>query len=148
VKIKPIKESIRANSEKKLSKPQIQFFFGHIQAGFPSPAEDYGSDSLNLHSYLVKHPASTFFVRVTGKSMIDAGIFEGDMLVVDKSKTPKNGDIIIAFIDGEFTVKKLRLEKNLVILEACNPDYDNIVVNSEAEFMIWGVVTSAIHRFD
>jgi len=119
-----------------------------ISAGFPSPADDYIDTELNLHKYLVKHPAATYFVRASGYSMEKAGIYDGDLLVVDKSQEAKNRDIVIAYVNGEFTVKRYIIEKTKVILKAESNSkiYSNIEINEETEFEIWGVVTYTIHK--
>tara|TARA_B100000965_G_C19467634_1_gene702640 strand:+ start:313 stop:777 length:465 start_codon:yes stop_codon:yes gene_type:complete len=119
-----------------------------ISAGFPSPAEDYIDIDLNLHKYLVKHPAATYFVRASGYSMEEAGIYDGDLLVVDKSIEVKNKDIIIAYVNGEFTVKRYIKEKEKIILkpESKSKTYLNININETIDFEIWGVVTFTIHK--
>jgi len=118
-----------------------------VMAGFPSPAEQYIEKALDLNELLVKHPAGTFFVRVAGDSMIEAGIFPGDILVVDKAEEAVDGSIVIASIDGEFTVKYLRHIDSDVQLQAANPEYPPITFAEGSELQIFGVVTSAIHQF-
>lgn len=130
-------------AESSLSLP---FFQEHISAGFPSPAEDYIENSLDLNELMIKHPASTFFVRVQGNSMREAGIFSGDILVVDRSLEATNGKIIVAIVNGEFTVKRLVLESNRVLLMPANAAYPIIHVNPDFDFQVWGVVTYVIHR--
>jgi len=125
---------------------QIPLFSNHVQAGFPSPADDHIDQKLNVHALLVKHPAATFFVKVTGDSMIDAHIFEGDLLVVDRSLTPKPGNIVIAALNGELTVKRFIKKKESFFLKPENPTYDLIELNGEIESIIWGVVTSIIRQ--
>ena len=119
-----------------------------ISAGFPSPAEDHVDTELNLHKYLVKHPAATYFVRASGYSMEGAGIYDGDLLVIDKSVEVKNKDIVIAYINGEFTVKRYIKEKNKIFLkpESNSQRYSTIEINKETDFEIWGVVTFTIHK--
>ena len=119
-----------------------------VSAGFPSPADDYIDTELNLHKYLVKHPAATYFVRASGYSMEKAGIYDGDLLVVDKSQEVKNRDIVIAYVNGEFTVKRYIVEKTKIILKAESNSkmYSNIEINEDAEFEVWGVVTYTIHK--
>lgn len=117
-----------------------------VSAGFPSPAEDYISARLDLNEYLIKHPASTFLVRATGTSMINAGIHENDILIVDRSLTPVHGKIVIVAIDGQLTVKKLHKKKNgKYILMAENPNYPPIEIKEDQETFIWGVVTQVLH---
>ena len=133
-------------------KPKIS---GSVVAGFPSPAEQYLEPPLDLNELLVKRPAATFFVRVQGDSMIGAGINDGDLLVVDRSLRPASGDIIIASVDGDFTVKTLRLgdgewgtgNGGEIRLVAANPKYPDIVLKPGQELDYFGKVTACIHRF-
>ena len=120
---------------------------GSVVAGFPSPAEQYQEPPLDLNELLVKRPAATFFVRVQGDSMIGEGIHDGDLLVVDRSLRPASGDVIIACVDGDFTVKTFRHDKNGVRLEPANPDFPVIRVKSGQELDYFGKVTACIHRF-
>lgn len=117
-----------------------------VEAGFPSPAEDYMEGSLDLNRHLVKHPAATFFVRVSGDSMINAGIHPGDILIVDRSLEATDKKIVIAVIDGELTVKRLRYRKGLIFLEPENENYHPITITGEKSLEIWGVVTNVIHK--
>jgi DNA polymerase V len=117
-----------------------------VSAGFPSPAENYSEGELDLNKYLVKNPPATFFVRVSGDSMINAGIFPNDILIVDRSIEAKNNDIIIATVNGEFTVKRFIRNGNTVKLMPENPQYTPIVIHDEMDFEVWGKVTSVIHR--
>ncbi len=116
-----------------------------VSAGFPSPADDYIQETLDLNEHIVKHPAATFFVRVTGESMIHAGIHDRDILVVDRSLSPKNGDIVIALVDNEFTVKIFRQKKNSVFLDAANDNYPPLEMKEGMKLLVWGVVTYVIH---
>lgn len=118
-----------------------------VAAGFPSPADDYIEADLNLHEFVVKHPASTFFVRAQGESMVEVGILSGDILVVDRALTPHNGDIVIAALEGELTVKELRLAKNKAWLIPRNPDYQPIEITGNEDCIIWGVVAHSVHSF-
>ena len=129
---------------------------GSVVAGFPSPAEQYLEPPLDLNELLVKRPAATFFVKVVGDSMEGAGIREGDLLVVDRSLTPANGDVIIAAVDGEFTVKTYRSglktgpdgrRHRFVALEPANPIYPTIALKPGQELDCFGKVTAVIHRF-
>lgn len=120
---------------------------GSVVAGFPSPAEQYQEPPLDLNDLLVKRPAATYFVRVEGDSMIGAGIRGGDLLVVDRSLRPSSGDVIIACVDGDFTVKTYRREKEGVRLEPANPSYPVIRLRSGQELDYFGKVTACIHRF-
>ncbi|GAB4490274.1 MAG: translesion error-prone DNA polymerase V autoproteolytic subunit [Saprospiraceae bacterium] len=115
-----------------------------IPAGFPSPASDYLDLSIDLNQELVDNPDATFYARAKGNSMQDAGIHDGDVLVVDRSLTPNNGDIIIAFLNGEFTVKRLRFTAEACLLLPANQDYPQIRINEGDDFRAWGVVTYVI----
>ncbi|MBS0629319.1 MAG: translesion error-prone DNA polymerase V autoproteolytic subunit [Verrucomicrobia bacterium] len=124
----------------------LRLFVNEIPAGFPSPAEGYLDDALDLNQLLVSHPAATFFVRVQGESMRDANIHSGDVLVVDRSIEPKNRDIIVAVLNGEFTVKRILKRKDQLLLAAENKDFFPIAVNEGEDFQVWGVVTYVIHK--
>lgn len=117
-----------------------------IQAGFPSPAQDYIDESIDLNRELIKHPAATFFGRVSGDSMIDEGIAEGDILVIDKSLEPMNDDLAVCCIDGEFTLKRISIEENRILLLPSNPTYKPIEVVADNQFVIWGIVTYTIKK--
>lgn len=117
-----------------------------ISAGFPSPADDYIDHKLDLNEYLVRNEPSTFLLRVSGNSMVNAGIHHGDILVVDRSVEPIDGKIIIGIIDGEFTVKRILKKGKKIFLQPENEDFALIEVTEEMEFKIWGVVTFAIHK--
>lgn len=118
-----------------------------IAAGFPSPADDHIEQRLNPSDYLVKNDTATFFVRVKGDSMIEAGIFDNDILVIDRSKTQQNGDIVLAILDGEFTVKILEQSKKGIRLISANQNYPAIAIKKEQSFEIWGVVTGSMRKF-
>lgn len=118
----------------------------NIPAGFPSPAEGLDGD-LDLSEHLVRHPESTFFLRVGGDSMIGAGIFDGDLLIVDRELDPRSGDIVIAVLDGEFTVKRLLYREGLVELLPENPRYRKIRFSEESQLEIWGVVTGSVRKY-
>lgn len=124
---------------------KIPFFLESVSAGFPSPADDYMEGKLDLNDLLVKNPAATFFVRVTGDSMTGAGIHSEDILVVDRSVDPKEGSIIIAVIDGELMVKRIRYDKNNLWLYSDNPNYKPFKVTDGMDFDVWGVVRTVIH---
>lgn len=115
-----------------------------IRAGFPSPAQDYISQVIDLNKELIKHPSTTFYGRVTGDSMKDAGLSSGDILIIDKSLEPKTGDVAVCYIDGEFTVKYIRIETNVIWLIPANEAYEPIKVTAENDFMIWGIITYSI----
>lgn len=119
---------------------------GGIKAGFPSPAQDFMDAAIDLNKELVKHPASTFYGRVRGDSMIDAGVCDGDVLIIDKSLEPHDGDMAVCFIDGEFTIKYIRMEKDAIRLVPANEKYETITVTKDNEFLIWGIVTYSIKK--
>lgn len=120
-------------------------FMVPVSAGFPSPAEDYIEDKLDLNKYLIKHPAATFFVKVTGSSMVDAGIHDGDILIVDRSIKPANKKVVIAVVNGELAVRRIRVTKDKIFLMPENRDYKPLQVEEEMGFEVWGVVTNVIH---
>ena len=121
-------------------------FSSRVQAGFPSPADDYLEDRLDLNKHLIQHKEATFFVRAQGDSMLGAGIHSGDILIVDKSLKALSGKIVIAVVDGDFTVKRLHKYGGKITLKAENDDFDDIQITSDSELIIWGVVTSVIHQ--
>jgi len=123
-------------------------FLDSVSAGFPSPATDYVENKLDLNEHLIKRPAATFIVKAKGPSMTDAGILSGDLLIVDRSITPKNNNIVIASVFGDLTVKKLQKKENSLFLLSANSDYPSIEVKEEMECFIWGVVTYIIHESD
>ena len=116
-----------------------------VAAGFPSPADDFVENHLDLNDYLIKHPSATFFVRASGNSMIRAGIRSGDLLIVDRSVEPYHNAIIIAVLEGEFTVKRLEKRGSQIVLQPENPSYQPIFITDDSEFSVWGVVTHVIH---
>jgi len=118
-----------------------------VRAGFPSPAEDFVELSIDLNRELIKNPASTFYCRVMGDSMKDLGIGDGDLLVVDKSLEPENGKIAVCFLDGEFTLKEICLEKDHCLLLPANAKYPPIKVTEENNFIVWGIVRYVIKSF-
>jgi DNA polymerase V len=124
---------------------RFPLYASRISAGFPSPADDFAEAQLNLNAHLVKHPAATFFVKVSGHSMLGAGIHDGDLLIVDRAVSPEDGKIVIAVVDGELTVKRLSQQKDKLYLAPENDDYPAIEVRESSEFSIWGVVTTVIH---
>ncbi len=122
------------------------FFDTGISAGFPSPAEDFNEQRLSLDEELVKNKDTTFYARVSGQSMIGAGLDDGDLLVVDKSISPQHKQIAVCFLDGEFTVKRLKVTSEGVYLQPENPIYDPILVAESNNFQIWGIVTHVIKK--
>ena len=128
-----------------LSRQELPVFTARISAGFPSPAADYEEQKLDLNKYLIQNPAATFFVRVSGDSMVGAGIHDGDLLIVDRSKDPKNGNVVIAVLDGQLTVKRLRIKRGKLSLEPENDNYPVRTISQGMEFEVWGIVTNVIH---
>jgi DNA polymerase V len=116
-----------------------------VPAGFPSPADDYMEGDLDLNAYLIRHPAATFFVRVSGDSMIGAGVHSGDLLIVDRAEEAVDNSVVIARLEGDLTVKRFRRREGGICLVPENPDFDPIEVGPEDEFEVWGVVTTVIH---
>lgn len=123
----------------------LQYADAGIRAGFPSPAQDYISETIDLNKDLIRHPASTFYGRVVGDSMIDEGIEEGDILVIDKSIEPEDNDLAVCCLDGEFTLKRINITRdNRIYLMPSNRRYKPIEVTPDNEFMVWGIVTYTI----
>ncbi len=118
----------------------------HVAAGFPSPAENYTTLKLDLNNELIKNPASTFYARVSGLSMIDDGIDDGDLLVIDKSLEPHDGCLAVCYIDGEFTLKRFEKHSGYGLLVPANSNFKPIKVTADNDFLIWGVVTYIIKR--
>ncbi len=125
---------------------QLPLYSSKVPAGFPSPADDHVENQLDLNEHLIRHPAATFFVRTSGNSMIEAGINENDLLIVDRSIPPDHGKIVIAAIDGQLTVKRLHKKKDRLLLMPENPHFEPIEVKEESDIYIWGVVTNVIHQ--
>lgn len=117
-----------------------------IRAGFPSPAQDFMDVAIDLNKELIKHPSSTFYGRVRGDSMIDAGVSDGDILVIDRSIEPNDGDMAVCYIDGEFTIKYIRMEKDIIWLVPANRKYEPVKVTPANNFLIWGIVTYSIRK--
>ena len=135
------------SSDAKRLRLELPLFLATVQAGFPSPATDYLDTKLDLNEWLVQHPAATFFVRVSGSSMIGCGIQPGSTLLVDRSIQPSHRQIVVAVLDGEFTVKRLLKKGARVFLAPENPEYEPIEVKAEHNFEVWGVVTCVINQF-
>ncbi len=125
---------------------EVPFYKESVPAGFPSPAEDFMDLDLNLQEYLVQHPSATFCVRAAGESMIKAGIHSGDVMVVDRALEAKNNNIVLAVLDGEFTVKRIQKKKEKLFLVPDNDGFMPILVTEEMNFCVWGVVTHVIHK--
>lgn len=121
-------------------------FISPVRAGWPSPAEDYAEEPLNLHDYVVRNQAATFFLRAAGDSMLGVGIHDGDLLVVDRSAEAAHGKVVIASVDGELLVKKLAKRQNRVYLDPANPDFTPIDITDREYIHIWGVVVWVLHK--
>lgn len=126
------------------SEVALPYADGGIQAGFPNIAQDYLEQTIDLNKELIRHPASTFYGRVKGDSMIDANVHDGDILVIDKSLDPQDGDMAVCYIDGEFTIKYIKIEKDIIWLVPANDNFKPIKVTIENDFLIWGIVTYCI----
>ena len=131
-----------ASVKAELALPMID---GGISAGFPSPAQDYIDLKIDLNKELIANPSTTFYGRVRGVSMLDAGISNGDILIIDKSIEPKDGDTVVCFIDGEFTLKYIKTDGETVFLVPANEKFKPIQITEDNNFCIWGVVTYSIH---
>lgn len=130
---------------RKKKKLKLPLYSNKVSAGFPSPADDFIEKTLDLNDLVIKHPQATFFVRVSGNSMVNAGIRDGDILVVDKSLEPKEGKIVIANVEGEFVLKRIRKKNGKLYLFPENSDYNPIEIKEDMDCEIWGVVTYVIH---
>ena len=125
----------------------MHYFENGVSAGFPSPAEDHMHSKIDLNNLLIENPSATYYVRVNGDSMLGAGILSGDLLIVDRSIEVTNNCIVVAHLDGEFTVKRIKKIKNKIFLQAENNNYKPIEITKEMDFELFGVVTHAIHHF-
>ncbi len=125
---------------------RLPLYTAGVSAGFPSPAEDYIDRHLDLNEYLIKHPAATFFVRVDGDSMVDAGIYHGDILIVDRSIEPEDGRVVIAVVNGEMTVKRLCRRGGALYLIPESAQYSPLEIAEGMDFQVWGVVSHVIHK--
>ena len=121
---------------------------GYVTAGFPSPAEDYIELGIDLNKHLIKNPVSTFFLRVSGNSMNKAGIYNNDLLIIDRSLTPKPDQIVVAILDGEFTLKRLIKDNNSYYLKADNTNYPAINLYQYEDVQIWGVAIYSVHKLN
>ena len=128
------------------SKIKLPFINHGVSAGFPSPAADFMENNIDLNKELTENPLATFYIKVKGNSMIDAGINDKDVLIVDRSIEPQDNKIAICFIDGEFTVKRIKLQKDCLYLMPENSNYTPIKVTEENELTIWGIVTYVIKK--
>ncbi len=141
-----IKKKTQSRVKAQVNKRLERVVISRVPAGFPSPAGDFSQEMLDLNDMVVEHPAATYYVRVQGHSMINAGIFSGDLLVVDRSKEPIDGAIVVAVIDGEFTVKRVGYKNDHLMLIAENEKYQPIEIRDGMQVEIWGVVTFVIHN--
>jgi len=138
---------IRTKQEQNLIYPMFLTFYKEaVECGFPSPARDFTEGTIDLNEELIPRPNSTFIVRARGDSMIGSGIYPGDLLIVDRSLSPRNGSIIIAVLDGELSVKGLKLNNDQATLSSSNPNYSDVIVSEEMDFTIWGVCTNVVHN--
>lgn len=128
------------------SKLEMPFISEGIKAGFPSPAADFDGTRVSIDQIVVKNATATFYAKASGTSMIGAGIDDGDILVIDKSLEPQDGKIAVCFIDGEFTVKRIKVQENSLLLLPENPSFEPIEVTQENDFVIWGMVTYVVKK--
>lgn len=131
------------NTESNLEMPYIS---SGIKAGFPSPAADFDGSRISIDQIVVKNQTATFYAKANGSSMIGAGIDDGDILVIDKSIEPQDGKIAVCFIDGEFTVKRIKVQENSLLLLPENKLFEPIEVTQENDFIIWGIVTYVVKK--
>lgn len=140
----PINEKIEIFSAATDSELNLSLIDSGISAGFPSPALDFEDLAIDLNKHLIKHPSATFYGRVKGDSLKNAGVDNGDLLIIDRSLEPVNGKIAVCYIDGEFTAKRIKISKNEIWLTPENDDYPSIKVEEENDLVIWGIVTHVI----
>ena len=124
----------------------LTFYKEAVECGFPSPARDFTEGTIDLNEELIPHPNATFIVRARGDSMIGSGIYPGDLLIVDRSIKPQNNSIIIAVLDGELSVKILKIDNKQICLASSNTNYADVSVAEEMDFTIWGVCTNVVHN--
>ena len=125
---------------------KVTLYLNSARAGFPSPANDYLEGEIDLNRYLIENPLATFIVKSQGNCMLQAGIHSGDLLIVDKSIKPKNNSIVIASINGDLIVKRIKISGKQFLLTSDNKEYGNIKINNESDIFIWGIVTKVIHN--
>ena len=125
---------------------KTRLYLNSVCAGFPSPANDYLEGEIDLNRYLIKNPLATFIVKSQGNCMLQAGIHSGDLLIVDRSIKPRNHSIVIASIDGDLSVKRIKVSGKKFLLRSDNKNYGNLKINNESDIFIWGVVTKVIHN--
>lgn len=143
----PLGADLAGLTPARLGEPRSRpLFASRVPAGFPSPAEEYVEGPLDLHQYLIRQEAATYYVRVKGQSMTGAGILDGDVLVVDRSREARHGDIVLAVIDNELTVKELDRQGPVPCLRSHHPDYAPIALRPEQELLVWGVVAGVVRK--
>lgn len=125
---------------------RLPLYATNVSCGFPSPADDYIDSVLDLNEKLIAKPAATFFVKAKGESMVGAGIHDGDLLIIDRSVTARSGQVVLAVLNGEFTLKRLKKSNGKIWLQPENPKYDPILINEEMQFEVWGVAIHCIHK--
>ncbi len=135
------------SAQSKDAQEELPLFLAKVSAGFPSPADDFIDQKLNLHEYLIRHKSATFFVRVEGESMVEAHIHSGDLLIVDRSLPVQDGLVIVAVLNGEFTVKQVKKKGEKLFLLPANPEYSPVEITEDMDFEVWGVVLHVIHSF-
>ena len=143
---KNIENKVSFHSFKQLNLDEIKLAEPLVPAGFPSPADDFIEMEINIQDYIVKNKEATFCVKVEGTSMTKAGINTGDIMIVDRSLNPKHNDIVLAVIDGEFTVKRLAVNNESIYLMPENDSFSPIQINESMDFQIWGIITHIIHK--
>lgn len=126
---------------------ELPLFSSRVQAGFPAPGDDLVEKMLDINDYVVENRSATFFVRAEGDSMEGAGIYSGDVLVVDRSRTPKNGSIVVAAVYGELVVKRVSMREGFLYLESENDAYEPIMVSESEDCTVWGVVVGSVRKF-
>src|SRR5699024_5807871 len=139
-------ERVYAYTTNGAKQPLVAAGVGSVPAGFPSPSQDYSDTRIDLQNLLIRDELSTFIVRVSGDSMDGAGIFDGDELIVDRGIEPRDGHVVVAIVDGEMTVKRLRVTPTGVVLQADNAEYPDVQVAELSDLMIWGVATRCLHH--
>jgi DNA polymerase V len=137
-------DSLNFYSVEEKKESSTPYYGGESSSGFPSPADDFKEVSLDLNSLVIRHKEATFYARVSGQSMIGAGLEDGDIIVIDKSLEPRDNKIAVCCIDGEFTVKRLKMSKDICWLMPENDNYQPIKIDSDSDFMVWGMVTYVI----
>ena len=140
-------EDMKIYKADKLSSLPLDFYLNPVCAGFPSPAEDHLDIALDLNEHLIKHPSATFYIYAKGNSMEGSGIYDGDIMVVDRSLEASSGNVVIVAISGEFTVKHLLIKSKKTYLIPANQDYKSMLITDDMDVQIWGVVIHTIHSF-